>query len=68
MLGHPVVRDVVGGFTVFRWRVVEQVERLQVAAGVDAGPRLVAELVEHRVGDAADGLGGHRGVREPAHP
>ena len=67
VLGHPVVGDVVGGFAVLRWRIVEQVERLGVAARVDAGSRLVAELVEHRVGDAADGLGGHGRVGESAH-
>ena len=33
MLGHPVVRDVVSVLAVLRRRVVQQVERLQVAGG-----------------------------------
>ena len=49
VLRAPVVRDVVGGLAVLRRRVVEQVERLHVPAGVHPGAGLVAELVEDRV-------------------
>src|ERR1700683_50560 len=70
LVGSPVSGGgaVVGGLAVLRRRVVEQGERLHVPAGVHPGAGLVAELVEHRVADPADGLLQYIRVGEPAHP